>query len=256
LTSEKGTQEIKGLAAGALPDICAEMKNQTLAKDAGGRPEWEKMCVYSEDGKTLLRIISPNIFASIDRVNNLMSDYYQSYVDDMWVKYTKEPLLINTQGNSAGQPMATSGQGVQGKCKVGTDSIMLCDNAPGYKYPKPTTADIWGCNSGPFVVGAATVGDVNSMMHSRNVPRICAAFERTTLHYPDGNVQPYVDAGKYYQHPVTNHYSRIVHRYLDAGKGYAFAYDDVNPEGIEHNAAGVLDAQMPTKLHLDVKGDK
>jgi hypothetical protein len=257
LTSEKGIESVQGLSAGALEKVCDDMKAQSSTKDAGGHPEWAKMCIYSGDGNTLLRVISPNIYASLNRANNSMADYYAAYVDQAWKKYTNQDLKINLQGGDDGKALATPGPGVQTLCRVSTagNMSMTCDKAPGYQYPKPTTEDIWSCSSGPFVVGPVDAGNPDQMMHSRIVPRLCAAFARSTILRDDGDVQPYSDVLKYYQDPVTNHYSRIVHNYLDAEKGYAFAYDDVNPEGINHDTAGVLDALEPKKLHIDVKAD-
>ncbi|KAH8202995.1 hypothetical protein TruAng_002829 [Truncatella angustata] len=249
LTSEKGTEEVKGLEGGALKKICEEMKQQSSAKDAGGRPEWGQMCVNAADG-ALVRI-----YSSLDRARNSMADFYTSDIDAMWTRYGKEDLVIHMQSEENGLALPTAGQGVSATCRV-QGANMTCDRTAGaYSYGKPTTADIWGCDSGPFVVGPVDTAIPITMFHSRIIPRLCAMFTRGTHALTDGNTQPYTDITQYYKHPVCNHYSRIVHNHLDNLKGYAFAYDDVNPDGIDHNAAGVLFASFPEKFHIDVKRD-
>ncbi|ETS75886.1 hypothetical protein PFICI_12830 [Pestalotiopsis fici W106-1] len=248
------TASVRGLEPGAMEKICDGLNKQANLNDALGQHDWDKLCIYSKEN-TLVRVISPNIDASMHRVNSTLVDYYKDYVDKAWQEYTERDLTLNLQGDADGLPLLTPGDGIATVCRVNNGTRALtCDKAPGHSYAKPTTSDIWGCNSGPFVVGAIN-GSSNSLMHSRIIPRLCAAFTRSTLLLSNGSVQPFYNESQYYTNDVTNHYSRLVHKYLDQGKGYAFSYDDVNPEGIEHNAAGVLAATLPTKVHIEVKGD-
>ncbi|KAH8158061.1 hypothetical protein CIB48_g10185 [Xylaria polymorpha] len=83
-------------------------------------------------------------------------------------------------------------------------------------------------------------------------PRLCAAFTRTTLLLAGGNVQPSLGQNSYYTMNPTSHYSRIVHQYETNSLGYAFSYDDVNPDG--QNAAGVVAGANPTNLKITVGG--
>jgi hypothetical protein len=63
------------------------------------------------------------------------------------------------------------------------------------------------------------------------LPRICAALNRSTLLLSGGDRQPSLSAEYYYQQSPTNWYSKAVHDVEGDGRGYAFAYDDVNPTG-------------------------
>ncbi|KAI0382544.1 glycoside hydrolase family 64 protein [Hypomontagnella monticulosa] len=221
------TQTVKGLKEGAVASICQEMHDQA-AKD--GQP-WDKMCVTDKDGKPL-RILSPNLYMSIDP--RAMASYYDSYIDQVWQKYTSQDLTINTQaaaGNVA--------------CRVNGNQLTC--NGDNRGYPKPTIIDIWGCNSGPFAIQGS-----DNDVHRAVVPRLCAAFYRSTLLLSGGNVQPSLKSDSYYTTSPTSHYSRIVHKYETDGKGYAFSYDDVNPDG--QNEAGVVAGLQPKTLELHVGG--
>ncbi|KAK6212262.1 hypothetical protein LQW54_005393 [Pestalotiopsis sp. IQ-011] len=249
------TSSVPGLEAGAMQNICNDLKTQASISGSNGTHDWDKLCIYSEDGKDLLRVFSPNIDASIHRPNSTLVNYYDDYINQVWDKYQKQNLTLQLQGGSDGMPLTTPGPGQATTCSVQANSNMTCDQSD-HSYPKPTTADIWGCNSGPFFVGDINATVPRDMMHSRIIPRLCAAFTRSTLLLDGGNMQPFANVTDYYSANVTNHYSRIVHNYLANGKGYSFSYDDVNPWGIDHDAAGVLAADKPAKVHIDVKGDQ
>ncbi|CAJ2509535.1 Uu.00g145610.m01.CDS01 [Anthostomella pinea] len=229
LTLNSGeVQKVQGLGAGAIADICNGLKAQSAIDGA----EWGHMCVMSEDGTTPLRVMAPNLYLS----NNptAMYDYYTDYTEQVWAKYTNEDLTIQTQ---VGAGNVT--------CRVSSTEL-TCDG-DNRGYPKPTTADIWGCNSGPFAI---LEGDND--IHSAIVPRLCAAFTRTTLLVDGGDVQPSLSSDSYYQQSPTNHYSRLVHEYETDGRGYAFSYDDVNPSS--ENEAGVVAGANPQVLQLTVGG--
>ena len=112
---------------------------------------------------------------------------------------------------------------------------------------KPTAADIFGCNSGPFLIQGP-----DNDVYRAIVPRLCAAFTRTTLLMDGGNVQPSVGRSSYYLSSPSSHYSRITHDYEIDGRGYAFSYDDVNPDG--QNEAGVVAGLNPQVLEVTVGG--
>lgn len=249
------TSTVDGFLPGAMQKICDDLKAQAKISGIDGTHDWDKLCIYSKDGKDLLRVFSPNIDASIQRPNSTLVNYYDDYINQVWDKYQKQNLTLQLQGGSDGLPLTTPGAGQNTTCSVQANSNMTCDQSD-HSYPKPTTADIWGCNSGPFVVGDINATIPRDLMHSRIIPRLCAAFTRSTLLLDRGDVQPFFNVTDYYSANVTNHYSRIVHNYLANGKGYAFSFDDVNPMGIDHDAAGVLAADNPTKVHIDVKDDK
>ncbi|KAK8016689.1 hypothetical protein PG993_014878 [Apiospora rasikravindrae] len=217
------TQSVRGLMPGALDKICDEMVAQA-AKD--GQP-WDKMCVKSSAGKSL-RVISPLKYRALNPT--ALSSYYHDYVDKVWQTYSRQDLTIDTQG-AAGKV----------KCRVQGSTLSCAGDNRGYQ--KPSIDDILGCNSGPFTVQPGDNG-----VHSAVVPRLCAAFYRSTLLLDGGALQPSLPSDKYYTADPTIHYGRIVHKYEIDGLGYTFAYDDVNPDG--ENAAGVLAGANPKMFSI------
>ncbi|KAI0886858.1 glycoside hydrolase family 64 protein [Annulohypoxylon maeteangense] len=221
------TQTVKGLQGNAISSICSDLKTQAAAD---GQP-WDKLCITDSKGKPL-RVLAPNLYLSIDPT--AMSTYYNDYINKVWTKYTSQDLTINTQAAAGNVTCRASGNKMS--CKG--------DNRA---YPKPTMIDIWGCNSGPF-----GIQDGDNDVHRAVVPRLCAAFFRSTLLLDGGNLQPGLGQDKYYTTSPTSHYGRIVHKYETDNKGYAFSYDDVNPDG--QNSAGVVAGLNPNTLQLAVGG--
>ncbi|KAI5923733.1 hypothetical protein F4810DRAFT_190867 [Camillea tinctor] len=232
VTHQNGTTEdVPGLKPDSVDNICNSLKAQS-EKDK--RP-WDKMC-RQVDGKWL-RAYSPNMYSQL---NKDMLDYYDSYINDVWDHYSTTPLVIDSQDNNGVK--VVSGQPIT--CQV-KDGQLACDQDAGV-FAKPTTADIWGCNSGTFE-------NIEEGDHRKEVKaRLCAAFHRSTLLLEGGSTQPSpnLTAPSYYTVDPTNHYSRLVHENLQGGRGYAFPYDDVNP-GME-NAAGLIRSANPQslKIHL------
>ncbi|KAI1634188.1 hypothetical protein F4809DRAFT_665919 [Biscogniauxia mediterranea] len=230
VTHQNGTTEdVPGLKPDSVNNICNSLKAQS-EKDK--RP-WDKMC-RQVDGKWL-RAYSPNMYSQI---NQDMMDYYDSYITEVWEHYSKTPLVIDSQDDNGLK--VVSGQPIT--CNV-EDGQLACDSDAGV-FPKPTTADIWGCNSGTFE-------NVEEGSHRKEVKaRLCAAFHRSTLLLDGGGTQPSpnLTAPSYYAADPTNHYSRLVHENLRGGRGYAFPYDDVNP-GAE-NAAGLIRSPKPQSLNI------
>ncbi|KAI0458894.1 hypothetical protein F5B21DRAFT_458103 [Xylaria acuta] len=220
-------QVVKGLAGGAVQNICNDLNDQNGKDNAG----WNQLCMTNGNGEAL-RALSPNLMIASNPT--WQADYYTSYIDEVWSKYANEDLTVNTQSDAGNVA-----------CRV-TDNALNCagDNRA---YPKPTLADIYGCNSGPFAIIESDNG-----VHRAVVPRLCAAFNRSTLLLDGGNVQPGLPADTYYTADPTSHYSRIVHKYEEDGLGYAFSYDDVNPEG--ENAAGTVAGPGPTLLRVTAGG--
>ncbi|KAI0531991.1 glycoside hydrolase family 64 protein [Xylaria digitata] len=229
LTLASGAQQqvVQGLQGGAVNDICNGMKQQASADGQ----IWDRLCVTTSSGQAL-RVLAPNLYESGNP--GQFGGYYDDYINQVWNQYASQDLTINTQaaaGNVA--------------CRTSNNQLTCAgDNRA---YPKPTVADIWGCNSGPFAI----IGDDNDV-HRAVVPRLCAAFTRSTLLLPGGNVQPSLGASSYYTVSPTNHYSRVVHQYEVNGIGYAFSYDDVNPDG--ENASGTVAGDNPTLLKVTVGG--
>ncbi|KAI0121301.1 hypothetical protein BJ170DRAFT_714582 [Xylariales sp. AK1849] len=220
-------QKVQGLKQGAVSSICSDLKSQTAVD---GQP-WDKMCVTDTSGNPL-RVLAPNIYMDIN--TGAMEDYWDDYVDQVWAKYTSQNLTIDTQ----------SGAGSIG-CRVVNDALTCAgDNRA---YAQPSAKDIFGCNSGPF-----GFRDGDNDIHHSVVPRLCAAFTRGTLLAYGGDVQPLLGSDSYYLTGPNNQYSRIVHKYETDGRGYAFSYDDVNPDG--QNEAGVVSGADPRMLQIIVGG--
>ncbi|EHK45968.1 uncharacterized protein TrAtP1_013048 [Trichoderma atroviride] len=219
-----GTQVTKGLSSTAVSQICNGLVQQG---NSDGFP-WSSMCVANSAG-TPIRALSPNDYNVINSAG--FQNYWSAYVDQVWNQYTNNPLTINTQ--SVGNV----------NCQVSGGTLNCSGDNRG--YAKPTAGDIWGCNSGPFAIQG---GD--NAIHTAVVPRLCAAFVRSTLLIAGGNVQPGVASSQYYTVNPTNHYSRLVHSLEVDGRGYAFPYDDVNPDG--ENASGTLASGSPDTLTVFV----
>ncbi|KAF2837979.1 glycoside hydrolase family 64 protein [Patellaria atrata CBS 101060] len=220
-------QDVPGLAANSLRSICNDLSAQS---NIDGRP-WRKMCFANSNGVPI-RALAPSNYHDIDPHG--FDGYWQGYVDQVWNKCQYEALTINTQAAAGHVECRTSGD-------------MLYCNGDNRGYSKPQPIDIWGCNAGPFAIAG---GDND--VHRAVVPRLCAAFVRSTLLVEGGNVQPGLRSERYYTQSPTNHYSRIVHNYLTGGRGYAFPYDDVNPDG--ENAAGLVASPNPDRLTIYVGG--
>ncbi|KAF1985848.1 glycoside hydrolase family 64 protein [Aulographum hederae CBS 113979] len=206
LTSKSGSvQHVAGMDKSGFQTLCAALRAQS-AKD--GQP-WANLIVKDKNGGDL-RAISPQ--NGISQHPDWFSTYWTSYIDAVWDFYRKHDMTINTQA-AAGNVVG----------RVNADNRL--DFGNGISFPKPSSADIFTSNTGPFVTGSNPT--TNAI-----IPRLAAAFNRSTLllngvtEFPNG-----VGTDKYYTGEVTNHFSRIVHEVNEDGRGYGFPYDDVTPDG-------------------------
>jgi hypothetical protein len=223
LTNSSGTvKSVSGMSSSGLDTVCSNLISQHTSDGAG----WDKLVVTSNGGN--LRALSPN--NGIVMNSSLFSGYFQPYVDQVWSKYASTPLTVDTQASWGSVTGTVSGgdltfSGVSG-------------------FAQPSAADIFSCSTGPF---ADTSGERGPL-----VARISAAFNRSTLlidtDQPDGE-----NPANYYQNSVTNHYARIVHAANLDGRGYAFPYDDVTPNGGTDQSGFVADPN-PTLLTIAVGG--
>lgn len=222
-----------------LESICSALKAQS--QEDGNA--WHKLCVYSSSSSSssssLLRILSPQggLAQNISFAN---SSYYDAYISRVWSYYSSSsspsssssnstsPLYINTQNPELGTSESTAGLI---PCTVSPATDQLSCTGSSTDMARPTTADIWGCNSGAFAI-SETDDDVFRAV----VPRVCAAFTRSTFFVPGGGVQPGPANTTFYEAEVTNHYARIVHEHEGVG-GYAFSYDDVGVNGEDQEGA-------------------
>jgi len=201
LTNSAGiTQSAHGVGAGAVTHICEEL---TAQAQADGQP-WDQLCMVGSNGVPL-RVLSPTQYLSIN--NTAFEQYWADYIEDVWAFYSVHNLTVDTQA-AAGLV----------NCSVPVNSTQIHCEGDNRGYSKPTPSDIFGCNSGPFGI----LGGDNGV-HYAVVPRLCAAFHRTTaLTTPGGNLQPGLSSSWYYQQYPTNQYSKVVHAYEVDGKGMTF----------------------------------
>ncbi|KAM3462769.1 hypothetical protein MY5147_006857 [Beauveria neobassiana] len=217
---------VAGMPSDGLEKVCAGLTAQSQKDSAG----WDKLVVKSGAGE-LLRALSPNSGAVM--VPDLLKGYYDKHVDAVWKKYADEDLTVNTQfkwGDVKGRVNQA------GELDFGGDAG---------KFGKPSAADIFSCNSGPFEHGKGATDE------SLNVgARLAAALNRSTLLI--NNKQPEGEnVAKYYQEDVTNHYARICHAVAVEGRGYAFPYDDVgSSNGVDQS--GFLNDPNPKTLTIGV----
>ncbi|KAL9087573.1 MAG: hypothetical protein Q9159_003589 [Coniocarpon cinnabarinum] len=215
-------QHVGGLPADGIQRIANGLNAQNAADGAG----WNKLIVNGPGG--VLRVLSPN--AANTGGNGVASNYYDAYVNDIWSRYSNTPLQVDTQA-SFGTVSGTVQNGV-----------LTFDG--GATFTKPSTSDIFSCSTGPF--------SGSSTEQLAITPRLAAAFNRTTLQLnavqPDGVSPP-----QYYQTSPTNHYSRILHQTSVDGRGYAFPYDDVVPNG-GTDVAGTVFTGIPQRLVVSVGG--
>ncbi|TKA83573.1 hypothetical protein B0A55_00410 [Friedmanniomyces simplex] len=215
------SQHVVGMAPNGL-DQLAESLRQQAQKD--GRP-WDKLIV-TQEGRPL-RILNAT---HGNAVGANFDGYYEPLIDQIWQKYQSGACMrINTQ----------AGPGVLEGRINSNGELMIGDEA----FGKPNSADVFGCNSGPFTTGP-------SPTRNAIIPRLAAAFHRSTLLVTEE--QP-SDPSTFYPQDPTNHYARLVHKVNLDGKGYAFAYDDVQPDGGE-DQSGKVNAGDPVLFTVTVGG--
>ncbi|KAK4185465.1 hypothetical protein QBC35DRAFT_503643 [Podospora australis] len=269
-------QHVSGMAPDGLERAAQKLKEQAH-KD--GRP-WDKLAVV-KDGRTL-RVLSPThgnaVGASFD-------GYYEPLVEEVWNKYAEGQSISasapvhHDEGEKKKQHRLSSLLSGLLKSKAANGNAqepdqhhhpqhhhqqcMLSINtqaAPGVvsgcveaksghlviggeAFKKPTTADILGCNSGPFTTGP-------SPKRNAIIPRLAAAFQRSCI----TSVMEHPSLPEtFYRCDPTNHYCRVVHECNLDGKGYAFAYDDVQPDGGD-DQSGKVNAGDPEVFIVAVGG--
>jgi len=215
------TQHVMGMAPDGL-DKLADGLRQQAQKD--GRP-WDKLIVEHE-GRNL-RILNAThgnaVGASFD-------GYYEPHIEEVWRKYSSGACMkINTQ----------AGPGVLEGHINGNGELLIGDEV----FGKPNSADVFGCNSGPFTTGPSPI-------RNAIIPRLAAAFHRTCLLTTEDHPS---DPSTFYCQDPTNHYARLVHAVNLDKKGYAFAYDDVQPDGGE-DQSGKVNSGDPVLFTVTVGG--
>lgn len=231
-TAGGAVQHVSGMAPDGLEKLCKGLRDQAR-KD--GR-QWDKLIVKRQDGAGVLRVLNPT---HGDAVGASFAGYFEPYIDEVWKRYSAHrgaKMRINTQ--------AAAGW-VEGR--VNERDELVFEGNEQEAFARPTTADVLGCNSGPFTTGP-------SAYRNSVIPRLAAAFQRSALGDGKGGCDEHPSQpGTFYRREPTNHYSRLVHEVNLDGKGYAFAYDDVQPDGGE-DQSGKVNAGDPWKFLVAVGG--
>jgi hypothetical protein len=208
------TQTVPGLPTQGLSNIAAQLESQTK-KD--GMQAWADLIVRKTNG-SVLRVLSPNNGMVLKPGD--FGGYYDAYVNQVMVKYAS-----NTHGETMNASL--SGQPFTGHTNSITGTITLGH----YTFNRPSTADIFSSNTGPFQTGS-------DVTRNNLIPQLAAAFNRSTLLLGPNMPAP---ARDFYGDVITNHYSRIVHGVVIEGRGYAFPYDDVAPSSGQDQSGFVND---------------
>jgi hypothetical protein len=222
LKESNGTQQdVAGMAPDGIEKLAADLRKQ---EEKDGRP-WSKLIVEKE-GKPL-RVLNATHGGAVGAD---FSGYFEPYVDQVWEKYGSGSCCkFDTQAD----PGVLEGKITSsGKMRIGDE-----------EFDKPNTNDILGCNSGPFTTG-------QSPTRNAIIPRLAAAFHRTALLNCETHPS---EPHTFFTQDPTNHYARLVHVHNVDRKGYAFAYDDVQPEGGE-DQSGKVNAGDPVLFTVSAGG--
>ena len=159
LVTKKATMGISGLPGDGVKEVCRQLAAE---QEQDGFP-WSELCLEDGDGSPI-RVISPQ------HDPNGFKNYFDGYIDQVWQYITSNGIRFDTQD---GIPLVSCN--IQGEA-------MMCDRTS-KPFPKPTSADIWGCNSGPFA-------QTTDACWNKIGARFCAAFHRATFLLPGGDIQP------------------------------------------------------------------
>lgn len=228
LTSTSGsTSHVGGLPVNGLDTICKGLIAQNNVDKAG----WDQLVIKNNGAN--LRALAPikgMVFNS-----SLFATYWNSYIDAVWAKYVSSPLTIDTQ--------VQWGQ-VSGNTSNDRTHLVF----PAGSFPKPTSTDIFGANSGAFAPQANNTAELLNIG-----ARLDAAFNRSTLlindHQPANE-----NVSTYYKNAITNHYARIVHAANVDGRGYCYPYDDVAGNNGGADQSGFVADGSPASLLITVGG--
>lgn len=214
-------QSVAGMAPDGIDRLAEALKAQAQ-KD--GKP-WDKL-IIERDGR-VLRILNATHGGA---VGANFSGYYEPYVEEVWKKFSTPDATFQLD-TQAGHGTLPGHVNDKGELVIGQEA-----------FPKPSTADIFGCNSGPFTTGA-------SAERNAIIPRLASGFVRSTFLVTDQHPSA---PDTFYTHDPTNHYARLVHAHNLDGKGYAYAYDDccAGP----HDQSGKVNAGDPVLFTVTVGG--
>jgi len=167
-------------------------------------------CLAVTDGDANVRIVAPGYAPDFD------PNYFDSYVALCWKKYASVPLDLSLAGAPAGFTSAmgmVDGEGV----------FQFVDNlGNAYKITMPSSSDVLLCN-GVFNIDDS-LPPLAQQVDGIVKRQVGAALNRSVLNDDAG---AFCTLGGFYQQPVTNRYSALLHDGFQGGLCYGFAYDDV-----------------------------
>ncbi|KAI4160665.1 MAG: hypothetical protein LQ342_005504 [Letrouitia transgressa] len=204
------TQHVTGFPA----DGFAQIQQKLEAQGQVDRQPWGSL-LRRANGKDL-RILNPKNAIVAD--GSLFAGYFEPYIDQVWTQYASPAQTLSIATGMKEWGTATG-------YVDPTSKLLTFPSASGppgstITFSKPSTKDVFSCDTGPFHRGNDEAGNISA--------RIAAAFNRTTvLKWKDQPGQP--APAQYYKDTPTNHYSRIVHEVNTDHLGYTFPFDDVRP---------------------------
>ncbi len=150
-TSSGETKSVLGMPPDGLQKVCSGLEAQSSTDGQG----WNTLIVKDSSGQPL-RVLSPNQGCVMNP--NLLTNYYEPYVDQVWSRFSSQPMTIDTMAAGV----------VKGQ--VHGDQLTFDDQS----FTKPTTRDIFSASSGPFQTGA-------DFKRNAIIPRLNAEFHRSTF---------------------------------------------------------------------------
>ncbi|MEU4761804.1 beta-1,3-glucanase family protein [Actinosynnema sp. NPDC023794] len=174
---------------------------------------------------TVVRVLAPGKAADAGLFDRA---YLDPYITQAWNAYTTKTLTVVPFGD---RPDIRYFGRTSGNTMNFTDS----SGRQVASFAKPSTSNVWGCDGALHAPNDQVVGPI--------ARTLCAALHRSTLGRID--TQPGGGPADFYQGPLTNHYSRLVHQNMVDGKAYGFAFDDVQAqESLVHDgdprSAGIV----------------
>lgn len=176
---------------------------------------WGNLIQTRSDG-TVLRALSPLYGVE---TGALPASVMDDYINRVWQKYSGSTLTVTPFADRPDTKYF-------GRVSGGVMNFTNGSGAVVTSFEKPDSSSVFGCHR--------KLDAPNDQVRGPISRTLCAGFHRTTL-LTNPN-QPDSGAAGFYQDPVTNHYSRIIHAHMVDGKAYGFAFDDVgHHESLVHD---------------------
>lgn len=248
----EGPSEAEPLTSGAQGDGTRTAIFNALAAD----PVFQSLIV---EGAATGVAVSPIRAISADNgIRNVQTgrpavptfdvDYYDDYIDQVWEKYKTVDL-----------PLVTSAFGTFLGRVNGQDQMIFTQNGERtIVVPKPTGADV-------IIGDGRLLADIPNCRDQRDrnivgemASCMSACFNRSTLLLDGAKllrnpVPGTFDPTTFYQHPITNLYSKLQHAFskptkqATAGGAYGFGFDDNLDQ-----SSFIADNKGPTKLTITI----